>query len=79
MGEFGGGRWAINRPATGTPDTLSASDYRILFGYERKVTGGLTRRFEFGYVFGRELEFDSGAPVEVSLDDTFLVRAGFSY
>jgi hypothetical protein len=79
MGEFGGGVWAIERPLTGAPDTLTTRDIRILFGYERKVVGGVSTRFEVGYVFAREMEFDSGTPAEVSLDDTILVRAGVSY
>lgn len=78
MGEFGGGTWAITRPITGTPDNLTMRDFRILFGYENKVPGSLSWRVEAGYVFARELEFDSATP-DVSLDDTFLVRAGFSY
>jgi hypothetical protein len=79
MGEFGGGVWAINRPATNTPDTMTMRDIRILFGYERKLVGGVSTKFEVGYVFARELEFASGTPPDVSLDDTILVRAGFSY
>jgi hypothetical protein len=78
LGEFGGGVWAIERPESGTPDTLQLQDYRIILGYENKVIGGLTQRYELGYVFGREMEFDSATP-DVSLDDTFLVRVGFTY
>jgi hypothetical protein len=77
-GEFGGGIWSITRPSTGQLDLLSYSDWRLLVGFERKVTHGLTRRFEFGYVFNRELEYDSGTP-EVALDDTLFVRAGLTY
>jgi len=77
-GEFGGGVWSIERPATGTPDLLTTRDYRVILGYERKIRGGLSRRFEVGYVFGRELEFDSATP-DVSLDDTLMLRAGLTY
>ncbi len=77
-GEFGGGVWSIERPTTKTLDLLTSSDYRVMIGYERKIIGGLTRRFELGYVFGRELEFDSPTP-DVTLDDTLLVRAGFTF
>ena len=47
-------------------------------GYERKVAGGLTRRFEVGYVFGREVEYDSATP-DASLDDTLFLRTGLTY
>ena len=77
-GEFGGGVWSIERPVSQTVDLLTTSDYRVMIGYERKITGGLTRRFELGYVFGRELEFKSPTP-EVTLDDTLFVRAGFTF
>ena len=75
---LGGVVSAITRAATGTPDTITMRDFRILLGYERKIIGGLSSRCEFGYVFGRELEFAGGAP-DVTLDDTLFVRAGFSY
>ncbi len=77
-GEFGGGVWSITRPSTGDLDLLNYSDWRVLAGYERKVIGGLSRRFEIGYVFKRELEFDSATP-DATLDDTLFVRTGLTY
>jgi hypothetical protein len=77
-GEFGGGVWSITRPSTGELDLLNYSDWRVLAGYERKIVGGLSRRFEFGYVFQRELEFDSATP-DVMLDDTLFARVGLTY
>jgi hypothetical protein len=77
-GELGGGIWSIERPASMTLDLLTYSDYRVMLGYERKIIGGLSRRFEVGYVFRRELEFDSATP-DVSLDDSLMLRAGFTY
>jgi hypothetical protein len=77
-GEFGGGVWSITRPATGELDLINYSDWRLLVGYERKIIGGLSTRYEAGYVFNRELEFDSATP-DVSLDDTLFVRAGLTY
>ncbi len=38
------------------------NDFRILLGIERKVAGGLSRRVEVGYVFGRELEYKKTFP-----------------
>jgi hypothetical protein len=77
-GEFGGGVWSITRPSTGDLDVLNYSDLRLLAGYERKIIGGLSTRLEGGYVFSRELEYDSATP-DVSLDDTVFVRAGVTY
>jgi hypothetical protein len=77
-GEFGGGVWSVSRPSTGDLDLINYSDWRLLAGYERKVTGGLSTRYEAGYVFNRELEYDSPTP-DASLDDTVFVRAGLTY
>jgi hypothetical protein len=77
-GEFGGGVWSITRPSTGELDLLSYSDWRVLVGYERKITGGLSRRVELGYVFQRKLEFND-ADSEVALDDTLFLRGGLTY
>ena len=77
-GEFGGGVWSIAHPPTGDHDLLTYSDVRVLAGYERKIIGGLTRRFEIGYVFARQMEFTSATP-EVDLDDTLFARLGLAY
>ena len=77
-GEFGGGIWSIERPVSLTQDVLTYRDFRVLAGFERKIIGGLSRRLEVGYVFGRELEFDSATP-DVTLDDTLFLRAGLTY
>ena len=76
MAEFGGGIWSVER-ASGATDTLNSQDYRLLIGTERKIVGGISRKFEFGYVFGRELEYDSGPAID--LDDTLLVRMMLKY
>jgi len=77
-GEFGGGLWSIERPATLTQDLLTYRDFRVLLGIEQKITGGLSHRLEAGYVFGRELEFTSATP-DVRLDDSLFVRVGLTY
>lgn len=77
-GEFGGGIWSIERPATLTHDVLNYSDWRILVGVEQNITNGISHRLEFGYVFARELEFASATP-NVRLDDSLFVRLGLTY
>lgn len=76
-GEFGGGTWAIQR-ANGTNDVLTARDYRLLVGLERKAPGRLNSLVEAGYVFGRRFEYEQSTP-DLRPDDTFLFRAGLSY
>jgi hypothetical protein len=76
-GEFGGGSWAIERQ-TGAEDVMNYRDYRAMLGIERNRLVGLSARIEGGYVFGREIEYDSGTP-DVELDDTALVRIELSY
>ncbi|MCR4413964.1 MAG: hypothetical protein NUV77_16230 [Thermoguttaceae bacterium] len=76
-GEFGGGTWSIER-ADGSPDVLTARDYRLILGMERKVVGGLNSLFEVGYVFGRRYEYERGTP-DVRPSDTVLLRAGVTY
>jgi len=77
-GEFGGGIWSITRPSNNEIDTISYSDLRLVVGFERKLLGGLSTRFETGYVFARELDYESDTP-DVSLDDTMMARVGVSY
>ncbi|WP_146575554.1 DUF6268 family outer membrane beta-barrel protein [Botrimarina hoheduenensis] len=76
-GEFGGGVWAVQRDS-GVTEPLQLSRYAALIGYDRESLGGATWRYELGYVFGRELEYeDSGEAVD--LDDSLIVRVGLSF
>ncbi len=77
-GEFGGGVWSIEHPSTSVHDLLTYRDFRVMLGYERKASGGMSRTFEVGYVFARELEFEETSP-DVSLDDTLMARLGIKY
>ncbi|MEO1498484.1 MAG: DUF6268 family outer membrane beta-barrel protein [Planctomycetota bacterium] len=75
-GEFGGGVWAVRRPS-GVTEPLQLSRYAVLLGYERKAPGGAWR-YELGYVFGRELEYqDSGDTLDV--DDSLVARIGWKF
>ena len=76
-GDMGGGAWAVERAGGGT-DTLNLSRYGLLLGWEQKHEGGWSRRFEFGYVFARDLEYGTGGE-ELSLDDSLIARVGLSY
>ncbi|REJ72459.1 MAG: hypothetical protein DWQ34_00395 [Planctomycetota bacterium] len=76
-GELGGQSWAIER-TTGLDDIASYRDLRFILGVERKMTTGRVCYFEFGYVFNREIEYDSGVG-NMSLSDTGFLRIGGSF
>lgn len=82
-GEFGGGAWAVERD-NGTTETLNLSRWGLLLGYESSSSaaagtwGGAKRYYEFGYLFGRDLEYDSSGE-EFSLDDSIIARVGWTY
>lgn len=76
-GEFTGDAWAIKQP-DGTHDQVVLSDYRFILGVERRVAGGLTSRFEVGYVFGRKIRYESDTP-NFNPTDTVMLRGGLTY
>lgn len=76
-GELGGGAWAVQR-TSGATDTLNLASYGALLGYEQKTVGGWSRRYEFGYLFGRELEYEKSGE-KITLDDSLIARIGLSY
>jgi hypothetical protein len=76
-GEFGGDQWAIER-AGGVVDRLTYRDFRAILGAERKQLGGIYARFEVGYVFGREIEFETATP-SFEPSDTVMLRGEISY
>lgn len=76
-GELGGGSWAIERDS-GRDDIASYRDYRFLVGLEQKRLERWSAAVEAGYVFGRELEYDSHRG-DYSPDSTFLLRLALSH
>lgn len=82
-GEYGGGRWTIERdpagPAMGADDDIDYNDLRAIFGLEWETQTQIHGRIEVGYVFDREILYDSGLPPSYSLDDTVMLRAGVDF
>jgi hypothetical protein len=76
-GEFNGDAWAIRR-SDGQSDQVVISDYRLVLGMERKIAGGLSSRFEIGYVFGRRIKYTSDTP-DFHPTDTVMLRGGLTY
>ena len=77
-GEFGGGTWAIERQS-GLPDVVNYSDLRISLGHELKYNGDPIAWLELGYVFDREISYDSGSTPDFSPNNTIMLRAGLGY
>jgi hypothetical protein len=78
LGEFGNAVWAFQQN-DGTADVFASRDWRVLLGVERKIVGGVSSRVEVGYVFNRDIKIASVSGEDISMDDTFLLRAGVSY
>jgi hypothetical protein len=76
-GALGGNTWAVQR-SDGSSDELSLRDYRLVLGIERLVAGGGGWFAETGWVFGRQLEYES-VPGEWEFADTWMIRAGMAY
>ncbi len=76
-GEFGGGRWSVER-ASGETDSIDYTDLRVNLGLESVVKQGLKAHMEIGYVFDRRVNFASGTP-DYKPQDTLMLRAGLSY
>ncbi|MGY8771146.1 MAG: DUF6268 family outer membrane beta-barrel protein [Pirellulales bacterium] len=74
-GEVGGGTWMVEHPL-GAKDSLTLTDYRFLIGLERKRNGGGKSFLEFGYIFGRSLEYRDD-PIKLDMDGTLMLRSGW--
>jgi hypothetical protein len=76
-GEFDNDAWAIRRSDGGTEQVM-LRDYRLVFGIQHKVIGGLSSHFDVGYVFGRRISYTSDTP-DFYPTDTVMVRGGLTY
>jgi hypothetical protein len=81
-GEFGGGSWAIERPATlllpARDDVVTYSVLRFLVGFESKKQKGFSPRVEVGFNFARSIEYKSGFG-NFDPGNTALLRVGGSF
>jgi hypothetical protein len=76
-GEFGGDTWSV-QPAAGQVDRITLRDWRLYLGIERRRDGGAGHRIEVGYVFSRDVRFDSATP-DYQTGDTIMLRAGVDF
>lgn len=69
---LGGGTWDIEMPDDSN-DVFTYRDYQILMGLESIDAKKKLSALEFGFVFGRHIEFRN-RPDEVNLDESFIIR-----
>jgi hypothetical protein len=86
-GEYGGGSWTGARIGGDASfltnpefeDRFDYNDIRAFVGFEWTALSGVRGFFEGGYVFEREIVYQSGLPAVFDLEDTVMVRAGVVY
>ena len=71
-GTLNGGTWDIEFPDESN-QVMTYRDYRLVLGFERMDKDGDLSAWEFGYVFGRSLEFRSN-PVSTTFGDAFVLQ-----
>ncbi len=76
-GELGGGTWAIQR-SSGADDIATYRDFQLLLGIEHKEPGVINWQMEGGYVFSREIQYDSEIG-NTELPATAVLRLVLSY
>lgn len=76
-GEFGGDTWSIRRGPEFW-DMMEIVDWRIFVGIERTKPGGAAARLEVGYIFSRQVEFESQSP-EYRPSNMVMIRSGFEF
>jgi hypothetical protein len=76
-GEFGGGRWEVER-ASGAADSIDYTDFRAILGVESVHEHGWKGHVEVGYVFARRVNFADGLP-DYYPQSTVMLRVGTRY
>jgi hypothetical protein len=76
-GEFGGGRWSVER-ADGSADSIDYTDARVILGVEWVAPHGPSGHVEVGYAFARRVNFTSDTP-DYKPGSTLMLRAGFCF
>lgn len=83
-GEYGGGRWTVERSANGlakgADDDIDINDIRVIGGLEWETQTQARGHLEVGYVFDRQIVYaGTRLPPTFDLDDTFMIRLGFDF
>jgi hypothetical protein len=67
-----GGTWDIELP-NGTGQVMTYRDFRLVLGFEHADEDSGLSAWEFGYVFGRELEYRNN-PTSTRFEDAFVLQ-----
>lgn len=76
-GELGGNSFTIQRP-NAVLDIATLRDYRLFIGYENRREKRHTSRLEFGWIFGRAVEYASGIG-DYNPGQTAMIRLASDY
>lgn len=80
--EYGGGSWVIDRvdaPSLGRSERIDINDIRVFAGIDWSHLDLRTGFLQLGYVFDREVVYKLVPSETLSLDDTFMIRAGWRF
>ena len=84
-GEYGGGRWTVERdpdgpgPLGAVDDDIDYNDLRAILGLEFETQTQMHGHVEVGYGFDREVIFDDTGSPTFEPDDTVMLRAGVDF
>ncbi len=71
-GTLNGGTWEIDFPDESN-QVMTYRDFRLLLGFETASKNGSLSAWEFGWVFGRKLQFRD-VPGATNFDDAFVIQ-----
>ncbi len=74
---FGGGSWAFQSVGK-RPDVADYSEYSVVVGLESQRGPRNAWKTEFGYVFGRKMEFEKDTMHRLHIDDSLVFRVTLS-
>lgn len=82
--EYGGGSWAVTRPAgapmnPGDVDRVDINDVYLYTGFEWNRLNRMDGILDIGWVFAREIYVAPNSQDNLSLDDSFMIRAGIRF
>lgn len=80
-GEYGGGSWTVHvdNGVVDEDDRIDLNDIRVTGGLEWRCHTGTRIWFETGYVFNREVIYQTNNQLNFNPDDTFMLRLGMAY
>ncbi|MCA9152738.1 MAG: hypothetical protein KDA92_25715, partial [Planctomycetales bacterium] len=81
-GEYGGGSWTFRRdlaPNAGAAERADLNDIRVFLGIEWQNLNRWYGFIEGGYVFDREIYYVVEPSDRISLNNTWMLRAGLSF